>query len=72
MLCTRCMSATDVIESRETQKAGPGQRRAVKRAMGDLPSYVVRRRRCTSPECGQVVHSVEVVIPSPRTRASEP
>lgn len=72
MLCTRCMSATDVIESRETQKAGPGQRRAVKRAMGDLPSYVVRRRRCTSPECGQVCHSVEVVIPSPRTSASEP
>ena len=67
MRCTRCMSQTDVIESREAQKAGPGQRRAVKRAMGELATYVVRRRRCVSPTCGQVFHSVEVAIASPKT-----
>ena len=60
MRCTRCMSQTDVIESREAQKAGPGQRRAVKRAMGELAtspipiSAVVRQeapawRTITSP-----------------------
>ena len=70
MRCTRCMSETDVIESRETQKAGPGQRRAVKRAMGDLPTYVVRRRRCVSPTCGLVFHSVEVAMPSPKDARS--
>lgn len=67
MLCTRCMSPTDVIESRETQKAGPGQKRAVKRAMGDLATYVVRRRRCTSSACAQIFHSVEIAIASPKT-----
>lgn len=72
MRCTRCMSETDVIESREAAKAGAGQRRAVKRAMGDLPTYVVRRRRCVSPTCGQVFHSVEVAIPSPASARSLP
>lgn len=67
MLCSRCMHATEVLDSREAKKAGPGQRRAARRAVGEQPSYVVRRRRCTSLECGQVFYSVEIVIPAAKS-----
>lgn len=68
MLCSRCMNATEVLDSREARKAGAGQRLAAKRAVGDLSTYVVRRRRCTALDCGQVFYSVEIAMASPPKR----
>jgi transcriptional regulator NrdR family protein len=65
MRCTRCSSDTDVIESREASKNSPAKRRAARKIAGDAPSFVIRRRKCKS--CEQIYHTVEVVMPYPRS-----
>jgi hypothetical protein len=63
MTCTRCGGDLQVVQTMQPAGCSPAKRRAAKRIVGDVPIYVVRRRRCVA--CEHIVYTVEVEISAP-------